>query len=75
MHGQSRVHQAGQREIEALLEYIEGVGVSAVTISLPFLLPVIKDHMDLIDDSRMDLSEAIGNPQNTGVIVWAARWG
>jgi collagenase-like PrtC family protease len=32
----------GQREIEALLEYIEGVGVSAVTISLPFLLPVIK---------------------------------
>src|SRR5512142_1401312 len=32
----------GQREIEALLEYIESVGVSAVTISLPFLLPVIK---------------------------------
>lgn len=32
----------GQREIEALLEYIEGAGVSAVTISLPFLLPIIK---------------------------------
>ncbi len=32
----------GQRDIEALLEYIEGVGVSAVTISLPFLLPIIK---------------------------------
>ena len=32
----------GQREIEALLEYIESAGVSAVTISLPFLLPVIK---------------------------------
>ena len=32
----------GQRAIEALLEYIEGVGVNAVTISLPFLLPVIK---------------------------------
>jgi collagenase-like PrtC family protease len=32
----------GQREIEALLEYIEDVGVSAVTISLPFLLPIIK---------------------------------
>lgn len=32
----------GQREIEALLEYIEGAGVTAVTISLPFLLPVIK---------------------------------
>jgi collagenase-like PrtC family protease len=32
----------GQREIERLLEYIEGAGVSAVTISLPFLLPVIK---------------------------------
>lgn len=32
----------GQREIEALLEYIEGAGVSAVTIALPFLLPVIK---------------------------------
>jgi collagenase-like PrtC family protease len=32
----------GQREIEALLEYIESTGVSAVTISLPFLLPVIK---------------------------------
>jgi collagenase-like PrtC family protease len=32
----------GQREIEALLEYVEAAGVSAVTISLPFLLPVIK---------------------------------
>jgi collagenase-like PrtC family protease len=32
----------GQREIEALLEYIESAGVSAVTISLPFLLPIIK---------------------------------
>ncbi len=32
----------GQREIEALLEYVEGAGVSAVTISLPFLLPIIK---------------------------------
>jgi len=32
----------GQREIEALLEYIENAGVSAVTISLPFLLPIIK---------------------------------
>jgi collagenase-like PrtC family protease len=32
----------GQKEIEALLEYIEGAGVSAVTISLPFLLPIIK---------------------------------
>jgi collagenase-like PrtC family protease len=32
----------GQREIEAILEYIEGAGVSAVTISLPFLLPIIK---------------------------------
>ena len=32
----------GQKEIEALLEYIENAGVSAVTISLPFLLPVIK---------------------------------
>ena len=32
----------GQREIEALLEYVETAGVSAVTISLPFLLPVIK---------------------------------
>ena len=30
----------GQKEIEALLEYIEGAGVSAVTISLPFLLPI-----------------------------------
>jgi collagenase-like PrtC family protease len=32
----------GQREIEALLEYVESAGVSAVTISLPFLLPLIK---------------------------------
>jgi collagenase-like PrtC family protease len=32
----------GQKEIEALLEYIESAGVTAVTISLPFLLPVIK---------------------------------
>ncbi len=32
----------GQKEIEALLAYIEGAGVSAVTISLPFLLPLIK---------------------------------
>jgi len=32
----------GQREIEAILEYIESAGVSAVTISLPFLLPIIK---------------------------------
>src|SRR5512147_1547114 len=32
----------GQREIEALLEYIEGAGVNAVTISLPLLLPIIK---------------------------------
>jgi collagenase-like PrtC family protease len=32
----------GQRELEGLLEYIENVGVSAVTISLPFLLPIIK---------------------------------
>jgi len=32
----------GQRDIEALLEYVESVGVSAVTISLPFLLPIIK---------------------------------
>src|SRR5512147_1792064 len=32
----------GQKDIEALLEYIEAAGVSAVTISLPFLLPVIK---------------------------------
>ncbi len=32
----------GQMEIEALLEYIEGAGVSAVTISLPLLLPIIK---------------------------------
>ncbi len=32
----------GQREIEALLGYIESVGVSAVTISLPLLLPIIK---------------------------------
>jgi collagenase-like PrtC family protease len=32
----------GQKEIEALLEYIESAGVSAVTISLPFLLPIIK---------------------------------
>ncbi len=32
----------GQREIEELLEYIEAAGVNAVTISLPFLLPVIK---------------------------------
>ncbi len=32
----------GQREIESLLEYIEGAGVSAVTVSLPFLLPIIK---------------------------------
>jgi collagenase-like PrtC family protease len=32
----------GQKEIEALLEYIEASGVSAVTISLPFLLPIIK---------------------------------
>lgn len=32
----------GQREIEALLEYVEAAGVSAVTISLPSLLPVIK---------------------------------
>ena len=32
----------GQRDIETLLEYIEGAGVSAVTISLPFLLPIIK---------------------------------
>ncbi len=32
----------GQRKIETLLEYIEGAGVSAVTISLPFLLPIIK---------------------------------
>ena len=32
----------GQKEIEALLEYIENAGVSAVTISLPFLLPIIK---------------------------------
>ena len=32
----------GQRELEALLAYIEGAGVSAVTISLPFLLPIIK---------------------------------
>jgi len=32
----------GQMEIEALLEYIEGAGVNAVTISLPFLLPIIK---------------------------------
>ncbi len=32
----------GQKEIEALLEYIEGIGIGAVTISLPFLLPIIK---------------------------------
>ena len=32
----------GQREIERLLEYIEAAGVTAVTISLPFLLPIIK---------------------------------
>lgn len=32
----------GQREIEALLEYVEAAGVSAVTISLPFLLPLIR---------------------------------
>ena len=32
----------GQREFETLLDYIETAGVSAVTISLPFLLPVIK---------------------------------
>lgn len=32
----------GQKEIEALLEYIETAGASAVTISLPFLLPIIK---------------------------------
>jgi hypothetical protein len=32
----------GQKELEALLEYIEAAGVSAVTISLPFLLPIIK---------------------------------
>ncbi len=32
----------GQREIEALLEYIEGAGVNTVTISLPLLLPIIK---------------------------------
>ncbi len=32
----------GQREIESLLDYIESAGVSAVTISLPFLLPIIK---------------------------------
>lgn len=32
----------GQKQIEALLEYIEGAGVSAVTIALPFLLPIIK---------------------------------
>jgi len=32
----------GQKELEALLEYIENAGVSAVTISLPFLLPLIK---------------------------------
>src|SRR5574337_477327 len=32
----------GQRDLEALLEYIEAAGVSAVTISLPFLLPLIK---------------------------------
>ncbi|MBK9964131.1 MAG: U32 family peptidase [Holophagales bacterium] len=32
----------GQREIEALLAYVESAGVSAVTISLPSLLPVIK---------------------------------
>lgn len=32
----------GQLQIEALLEYVEAAGVSAVTISLPSLLPVIK---------------------------------
>lgn len=32
----------GQKELESLLAFIEGAGVSAVTISLPFLLPVIK---------------------------------
>jgi collagenase-like PrtC family protease len=32
----------GQKEIEALLEYIESIGIGAVTISLPFLLPIIK---------------------------------
>ncbi len=32
----------GQKEIEALLEYIEDIGIGAVTISLPFLLPIIK---------------------------------
>jgi collagenase-like PrtC family protease len=34
----------GQKEIEGLLEYIEDAGVSAVTISLPFLLPIIKSR-------------------------------
>jgi collagenase-like PrtC family protease len=32
----------GRKELEGLLEYIEAAGVTAVTISLPYLLPVIK---------------------------------
>ena len=40
--GNREFTRQGQREIEALLEYVETAGVSAVTISLPFLLPVIK---------------------------------
>lgn len=32
----------GQAELERLLDFVEGCGVSAVTVSLPFLLPIIK---------------------------------
>ena len=32
----------GQRDLDRLLEYVEGVGADSVTISLPFLLPIIK---------------------------------
>lgn len=32
----------GQRALEGLLEFVEECGVTAVTVSLPFLLPIIK---------------------------------
>lgn len=34
----------GQRDLRRMLEFVEGCGVDAVTISLPFLLPIIKKN-------------------------------
>jgi collagenase-like PrtC family protease len=36
--------RGGQRDLRRLLEFIEGCGVEGVTISLPFLLPIIKKN-------------------------------